>query len=142
MKPYLIIISVALVSGCDGTVSGSTGIQDQILEPIAESNRIEVRDTLDQGHTCEIEDPLVIGDLANFANSYVAGWSVPFAGPPVGKVYFNFYDDEAYQGNFYVGPLFFGRDGTGFFSRSATATEITKLSSIVGFSVLEELCKG
>jgi hypothetical protein len=135
-----VIISVVLLAGCDGTVSGSTGIQDRILTPIAESTRIEVKFTLDRNQSCVIDNPRVVGEAVNFVNGYVAGWSVPFAGPPVGTVYFDFFDGEVYRGNFYVGPSFFGRDKDGFFSRSVTDEEIAALSAIVGFSVLEEPC--
>ena len=127
---------VAIVSCGDGSL-GSNGVIDQILPPIGEADRIEVRRQGNLEPSLQITEISTIEELRSFINSYPAGWGVPFTGPPVGQLYFDFYSQDTFIGNFYVGPQFFGRDHGNFFSRSATDDEIAKLNSIVGFAVLE-----
>ncbi len=137
---YLSIFVVALltvIAACDDSSLGSTGVIDQILPPIVEADRIDVRRHGNLESSLQITEPSTIDELRKFVNSYPAGWSVPFTGPPVGQLYFDFYSQDVFVGNFYIGPQFFGRDHGNFFSRSATEDEIAKLNSIVGFAVLE-----
>ena len=103
---------------------------------------VKVRDNLNNA--------LPIGDITNkdkiekfvsFVNSLPPDWSVPWYGPPVGRVYFDFYKGGTNVGNLYVGENFFGRDvyyregSVRFYSESASEIQIRELGKIVGFDV-------
>jgi hypothetical protein len=121
--------------GCDDSSLVTQTIVGETLPPIADVSRVgvRVRGSLEQ----EITSPAKIEELLQFVNSYDAEWRVPFAGPPVGQIYFDFYDGEKFVGNFYVGPSFFGRDYGNFFSQTVTDEEIGELQEIVGFPLLD-----
>ena len=135
-RPVALIVLASLYACGEGSLD-SHGVVDQILPPITEADRIEARRPASLQPFLEITEPSTIQALRQFVNAYPAGWTVPFAGPPVGQVYFDFYAEDRMVGNFYVGPHFFGRDHGGFFSRTATDDEIERLNSIVGFMVIE-----
>jgi len=136
-SPVIAILILATIAGCGDSTSGSTGVIDRILPPIGEADLIEVRHGGKLEPFLQIAEPSTIEELRRFVNSYPAGWSVPFTGPPVGQLYFDFYSQGKFVGNFYVGRGFFGRDDEDFYSRSASDDETAKLTSIVGFDVLE-----
>ena len=135
---FLIALLVVItIPACGDSSLGSDRVMDRILPPIGEADRITVRHQGNLEPFLEITDPSTIAELRQFVNSYHAGWGIPFTGPPVGQLYFDFYSQDEFLGNFYVGPSFFGRDHDIFFSISATDEDISQISSIVGFAVLE-----
>ncbi|HKI71425.1 MAG TPA: hypothetical protein VKA81_03545, partial [Verrucomicrobiae bacterium] len=82
----------------------STAHKDETLNPQAPADLVKI----DKNHgselpIAEIEVADRIEKLVSFVNSLPQKWSVPWYGPPVGKVYFNFYKDGRAVGNFYVG---------------------------------------
>ena len=133
----IVTLSLFIIAACSDGSLGSDGVIDQILPPIGEADRIEIRRHGKLDPSLQIRESSTIEELRGFINSYAAGWGVPFTGPPVGQLYFDFYSQDKFVGNFYVGRQFFGRDHGNFFSRTATDVEIEKLDSIVGFTVLE-----
>jgi len=113
-----------------------------ILRPLVTADVVKIHDN--NGNA------LPVGDITNtdrvekfvsFVNSLPQDWSTPWYGPPVGRIYFDFYKNETNVGNLYVGPNFFGRDvyyreGTiKFYSQSATEPQIKELGRIVGLDV-------
>lgn len=72
-----------------------------------------------------------IDALVAFVNSLPSRWGIPWYGPPVGRVYFEFISDKKPVGNFYVGPDFFGRDTDRHFSQEASRGRIQELGRIV-----------
>ena len=112
------------------------------VRPLVAANVVKVHDNLN--------NVLPVGDITNtdrvekfvsFVNSLPQDWSVPWYGPPVGRVYFDFYRGETNVGNLYVGPNFFGRDvyyregSVKFYSQSASKTQIQDLGRIIGFDL-------
>lgn len=86
----------------------------------------------------EVKDPKQIEKIAAFINARLHGWSTPWSGAPIGKVYLDFYADEKFVGNFYVGPGFFGRDlGTRFFSKRAEEKDVAELGRLLGLPLVE-----
>jgi len=84
----------------------------------------------------EIRGADQIAALVSFVNSLPNRWNVPWAGPPVGQVNFEFYSHGKFVGNFYVGPNFFGRDAGNFWSQSTDRTKIVELGKIVELDLL------
>lgn len=72
-----------------------------------------------------------IAALVSFVNSLPNRWSIPWYGPPVGRVYFEFVSGKKVAGNFYVGPDFFGRDADKHYSQGASREKIEELGRIV-----------
>jgi len=112
------------------------------LRPLIAADTVKVRNNRDAA--------LPVGDITNrdtvlmlvsFVNSLPQSWSIPWYGPPGGRVYFYFYSGDTNVGNFYVGPNFFGRDvyyregSVRFYSQAATEAQIRDLASIVGFDL-------
>jgi len=73
--------------------------------------------------------------LVAFVNALPARWDVPWYGPPVGRVYFEFFSAKRSSGNFYVGPGFFGRDTDRHYSQDASRARIEELGRIVGIDL-------
>jgi hypothetical protein len=139
MKMILLsICAVVPLLGC------SPRPQDKAVtvRPLVAANVVKVHDNLN--------NVLPVGDITNtdrvekfvsFVNSLPQDWSVPWYGPPVGRVYFDFYRGETNVGNLYVGPNFFGRDvyyregSVKFYSQSASKTQIQDLGRIIGFDL-------
>ncbi|MGA2017776.1 MAG: hypothetical protein ABSH26_12550 [Opitutaceae bacterium] len=69
--------------------------------------------------------------LVAFVNSLPGRWGIPWYGPPVGRVYFEFISAKRGVGNFYVGPDFFGRDTDRHYSQEASRARIEELGKIV-----------
>ena len=78
-----------------------------------------------------------IAPVVGFINARLAGWSVPYYGPPVVQVYLFLYKNGEFIGDFYVGPWFFGRDYGDFFSQRATKEEIARLEHMLGVPLAE-----
>jgi hypothetical protein len=139
MKVILLsICTAALLLGCSSCVSNKA----VILKPLAAADVVKVRDRLSTSLPVgDITDKERVEKIVSFVNSLPQNWSVPWYGPPVGQVYFDFYRGGTNVGNFYVGPDFFGRDanyGHGsfeFYSQSATETQIREFGKIAGFDV-------
>lgn len=83
----------------------------------------------------EIREPARIAAITAFINRLPDKWSVPWYGAPVGQIYFEFFKDGKFVGNFYIGPGFFGRDRGGFYSQRARPPQLAELSALVGFDV-------
>ena len=113
-----------------------------ILRPLVAADVVKIRDNNDNA--------LPVGDITNtdqiekfvsFVNSLPQDWSTPWYGPPVGRVYFDFYKGETNVGNLYVGPNFFGRDvfyregSIKFYSQLASEPQIKGLGKILGFDL-------
>jgi len=79
----------------------------------------------------EIRDKARIAALVSFVNSLPNRWGVPWYGPSVGRVYFEFISGKKYSGNFYVGTDFFGRDADRHYSQDASRERIEALGKIV-----------
>ncbi|HMD62273.1 MAG TPA: hypothetical protein VKG78_12625 [Opitutaceae bacterium] len=79
----------------------------------------------------EIREKEKIDALVSFVNSLPGNWGIPWYGPPVGRVYFEFYSAKRSAGNFYVGPDFFGRDADRHYSEDASRGRIEELGKIV-----------
>ena len=79
----------------------------------------------------DIKEKEKVDELVAFVNSLPNRWSVPWYGPPVGRVYFEFIGDRRSVGNFYLGPDFFGRDTDRHFSQDASRSRIEELGRIV-----------
>jgi hypothetical protein len=138
MKTILLSISSAvLLLGC----SSCAGHKAVALNPIGAVDVVKVRGHLSTPSVGDITDKERIEKLTAFVNSLPQDWNVPWYGPPVGQIYFDFYKDGMNVGNFYVGQNFFGRDanyGGGhfeFYSQTATETQIRGLGEIVGFDL-------
>jgi len=84
-----------------------------------------------------IHDKEKVKAVIDFINTKQDGWSFPWYGPPVGKIYLKLYKEEKFVVNFYVGLYFFGRDFGNFWSQSASTTEIASLGSLLGVNLLE-----
>jgi hypothetical protein len=87
-----------------------------------------------------IEDSVQVARLEAFVDSLPPKWKTPWFGPPVGRVYFDFYRNGKLVGNFYVGPNFFGRDmfapeDAEFLSQEASQAQVDQLSRIAGFDL-------
>ncbi len=115
------------LSGCSGNVT---------LPEQSRADQIRVERNFPQEKLAEILDQKKIGEIIAFINSNREGWGVPWYGPPVGQIYLRFYKEQKYNGNFYVGANFFGRDTNNFFSKSASNTEIQKLSDLLDIDLL------
>src|SRR5690348_13493180 len=101
------ICAAALLLGCSSCVSDKTAT----LKPVAGADVVKVRDRFDSPlAVADIVDKERVEKIVSFVNSLPQNWSVPWYGPPVGQVYFDFYQSGTNVGNFYVGPNFFGRD--------------------------------
>jgi|CZKI01.1.fsa_nt_gi hypothetical protein len=80
----------------------------------------------------EIREKERVAALVAFVNSLPNKWSIPWYGPPVGRVYFEFVSARRTAGNFYVGPEFFGRDTDRHYSQDASREKIVELGKIAG----------
>ena len=83
----------------------------------------------------DIRDKEHIEELVTFVNELPSRWGVPWYGPPVGRVYFEFFSAKKGVGNFYVGPDFFGRDTDRHYSQDASRSRIEELGRIVGIDL-------
>lgn len=129
LKSALWIFAAALLGGC--SLFGNRS-----LPPLPASDVVTVKQEYGSAlPTTKLTDPTTVGRLLAFVNALPPRWDVPWYGPPVGKVYFDFYQDGKKVGNFHVGPNFFGRDGGNFWSESASKKQMDELSAIVGFDV-------
>jgi len=79
----------------------------------------------------EIRDKARIAALVSFVNSLPNKWGIPWYGPSVGRVYFEFISGKKSAGNFYVGADFFGRDADKHYSQDASRERIEALGKIV-----------
>jgi len=83
----------------------------------------------------EIREKERVAALVAFVNSLPSKWSIPWYGPPVGRVYFEFVSARRTAGNFYVGPDFFGRDTDRHYSQDASREKIQELGKIAGVDI-------
>ena len=107
------------------------------LPPIETPDRIRVERTHPKQLLAELKELQQIAPVVGFINARLAGWSVPYYGPPVGQVYLFLYKNGEFIGDFYVGPWFFGRDYGDFFSQRATKEEIARLEHMLGVPLAE-----
>ena len=128
MKNIAIFILFIVLSSCAG---------NQSLPPQEMVDIIRVEQNYPKKDLAIIQDKEKVKAVIDFVNSKQDGWSIPWYGPPVGKVYLKLYKEEKFVGNFYVGPYFFGRDFGNFWSQSASKAEIASLGSLLGVNLLE-----
>jgi hypothetical protein len=129
MRIFFALLALGLFSGC-------AMLFGEKLPPLPAGDQIKIEG--ENGRVLpvlEIKDPAKQTALVAFVNALPSKWSVPWYGPPVGQIYFKFFRDGKFVGNFYVGPNFFGRDGSNFWSQSASKRQMDQLSEIVGFDV-------
>lgn len=102
------------------------------FEHIKGVTRIEVRDNQDRP-LAVIDNAQKIGEIMQFVNARTDGWKVPWYGVPVPTLIANFYADKTLLGHFGAGANFFEcqRSG-GFYSLSATETELGEFERLVG----------
>jgi hypothetical protein len=134
-------LATALVTGCISQATKNVALGQQALPDLA-----KVQTNLGDPVT-EIKDKATLSDLVDFINSLPPKWEVPWYGPPVGRVYFHFYKQNAPVGNFYVGQDFFGRDvrygnGFKFLSQSATPAQIDQLARLTSLDLRAQLNYG
>jgi len=79
----------------------------------------------------EIKDKDRIAALVAFVNSRQGGWSIPWYGASVGRVYFEFISAHRDVGIFCVGPNFFGRTTDKPYTQDADRKAIEELGRIV-----------
>ncbi|WP_166420069.1 hypothetical protein [Pseudoalteromonas sp. Z1A8] len=127
MKWIILLINILFLTSCS---SGNT------LPKQAIPTLIKVEQTFPKKEIRLIKDPEQIAQIIGFVNQYTDNWTVPWYGPPVGQIYFNFYSDNEYVGNFYVGPHFFGRDYGDFWSQNANKSDISKLGKLSEIDLL------
>jgi len=143
MKPISICACLApvLVAGCVSQHLKNIALSPQV---VPDSARVE---TNRGQRLAEITNTAALSDLADFVNSLPPKWEVPWYGPLVGKVYFQFYKQDAPAGNFSVGPNFFGRvmnygDGNfRFFSQDATPAQIERVATITGVDLQSQIAE-
>jgi len=107
------------------------------LPPVSTPDVIRVERNHPKQVLVEVKDPDRVQAVVGFINSRLAGWSVPWYGPPVGQVYLNLIKDGKVVANFYVGPWFFGRDQGNFWSQRATEREVTELGKLLDVPLAE-----
>lgn len=129
----IVILCGLLFSGCVSLPEPET----VVLPELDNISKIVMRTNYPREQLVEISDHLVIQRVLDFINQRNEGWSVPWSGPPIGQVYFHFYDNGEYKGNFYVGPNFFGRNVGNFWSKQAEKEEIDELGILLGLPMLE-----
>jgi hypothetical protein len=130
MKAWLGALGLVFLAGC-----AAVGLGEK-LNPLPSSDRVALKKNYGRVLPVEeLKDAATLDRLGTFVNALPRRWSVPWYGPPVGKVYFTFYRAGKSVGNFYVGPNFFGRDGGNFWSQSASKKQMDELSEIVGFDL-------
>jgi len=130
MKKILLTVCTALLVSC------SVYVRAETLKPQVEADQVKLKKTYGSALPVEaIEEKAKVLRLIAFVNSLPQKWHVPWSGPPVGKVYFEFYRDGRAVGNFYAGPDFFGRDGSDFWSQKASKKQMETLGEIVGFDL-------
>lgn len=123
------IIAALLLSSCG---------QPTVLKPEAIPDVIQVEQNYPGKKLLVVlKDRAKIEKVIAFVNARPNNWSVPLAGPPVGKVYLLFLKDNKIHGNFYVGSSFFGRDQDNFWSQPATNDEIAQLGQLLDLPLLE-----
>jgi hypothetical protein len=137
MKYWFTIVLLSMIVAC------SLSEDSHELKPQGEADSIRLRVRFGtELPKQEITDEIQISRLTHFINALPDKWSVPWYGPPVGTIYFDFYHSGRFIGNFYVGPDFFGRDaGNNFCSQPATSQQLDVLSAIVGFDIRSHLKK-
>ena len=124
----VLLASILLLSSCGKRTA---------LKPVKVPELIRVEQNYPQKLLAELKDPGQIRKVITFINARPNIWTVPLAGPPVGKVYLLFLTGGKQRGNFYVGPRFFGRDQDLFWSQSATEEEIAQLGQLIGLPLVE-----
>ncbi len=82
-----------------------------------------------------IRDKDRISALVAFVNSLPNRWSIPWYGPSVGQVYFEFISKGKSVGIFCVGQDFFGRNVDKAYSQSASRGQIEELGKLVDVDV-------
>jgi hypothetical protein len=83
----------------------------------------------------EIREKEKIAALVAFVNELPDHWSIPWYGPPVGRVYFQFISGGKNIGNFFVGPNFVGRESGKAYSQGARKGTIEDVGKIVGIDL-------
>ena len=130
MKKLFFIVCAMVLVGC------SISARAETLKPQVEADVVKLKKTYGNALPVEaIEEKERVMRLVTFVNALPQKWNVPWYGPPVGKVYFEFYREGKLVGNFYAGPDFFGRDGHNFWSQKASKKQMEALGEIVGFNL-------
>ena len=122
-----ILLLSLLLAGCSFT----TTLPEQTTPDI-----IRVERTFPSETIVVINEKRRVDNIISFINSKLGGWDVPIIGPPVGQVYLNLYKDNKIIGNFYVGPMFFGRDNGNFWSQPADKVDIDELGNLIDVDLM------
>lgn len=139
MKSIVISLALAavLLFGFQlGCFQPSSSQKFTSLHPLGKADMVKLRNSYGGPIPVnEIRDQARIDKLQLFINALPPKWSVPWSGPPVGKISISFYEKEKFVGNFDVGPDFFGRNGSDFWSQSASKQQIQEVGIIAGFDL-------
>jgi hypothetical protein len=122
-RGWLTLMTVLLLAGC------RSGEKLPAQQP-ADHVKITTLAGLPRLQQREINDKERIAALVAFVNSLPDGWGVPWYGPRVGKVYFEFEKGHRGIGRFFVGPDFFGRDVGKPYTQSAGRKAIEEVGRI------------
>jgi hypothetical protein len=105
--------------------------KEKAFPAFQEVSRIVVRQRSSEVRT--ITDPKSVRQVVGLANKHLNGWEVPWYGIPVPAWDIQVYSRDTFLGSFGAGNNFFGthREG-GFFSKSATASEVQEFYRLIG----------
>ena len=111
--------------------AGTVGCPDMQFSRFQTATRVVV--SIDSKAVSTIEAPSKIASLASFADAHGAGWSVPWAGPPVARVRAEFYAGDKFLGDFGAGASFLSAQGCGNFqSRSVAEGDRQRFVELLG----------
>jgi hypothetical protein len=127
MRPLLILSAIGLAS-----CSTSNNCPNMHFERLREANRAVIRvDSHAVG--AEIRSPDTLSALANFAQTHGSGWGYPWFGPPVARLYVEFYAGTRFLGDFGVGTNYLSAQGCEYFqSRSVSPADRQQLIALIG----------
>ncbi len=101
------------------------------FERLREANRAEI---MFDSHTVgEIHSLPVLERLASFAAAHASGWGYPWYGPPVARLYVEFYAHKRFLGDLGVGKRFLSARGCGYLqSRKLDSADRRTLIELIG----------
>lgn len=101
------------------------------FERLREANRAEI--TLDSHTVGELTSRDVLRQLAAFAEQHGSGWGYPWYGPPVARLYVEFYAGRRFLGDLGVGKSFLSARGCGYLqSRHLDSVDRKTLIELIG----------
>lgn len=86
-----------------------------------------------------VRDSDEIQKIVSFVNRFEKNWGVPWYGPPVAKLSFDFYQESKFVGSFGLSTNFATRGGGGMLSRSIDAGAVRKFATSTHPAVHEAL---